>query len=63
MKKTHPKLLKWGKVLPVLALYQTVGCLPENGFTQVVGENIVLTAAVVIQSITSIVFNGLFGVA
>ncbi len=63
MKKTHPKLRKWGKVLPVLALYSTVGCLPEDGLAQVFGENIVLTSSVVIQSITSIFFNALFGAA
>ncbi len=63
MKRRQPKLLKWAKVLPVLALYPTLGCLPDNAFSQVVGENVVLTASVVIQSITSIFFNGLFGVA
>lgn len=63
MKKRHPKLLKWAKVLPVLALYQTLGCLPDNALSQVVGENVVYTATLVIQSITSIVFNGLLGVA
>ena len=63
MKKTLPKLSNWGKVLPVLALCPTLGCLPDDALSQVVGENVVLTAAVVIQSITSIVFNGLFGVA
>lgn len=55
-------LLRAAKILPVLGLYQSVGCLPNNAFAQVFGENIVLTAAVAIQTITSIIFNTLFGV-
>jgi hypothetical protein len=55
------KLLRWGKMLPILALYQSFGCLPDNAFTQVLGENIVLTAAIAIQSLSSIFFNTLFG--
>ncbi len=62
MKKARRKLLHWGKLLPVLVLYQALGCLPDDSFAQVLGENIVLTSSVVIQSITSIVFNTLFGV-
>jgi hypothetical protein len=42
-------------------LYQTFGCLPDNGFAQVLGENMLLTSAIVIQTVTSQIFNGLFG--
>ncbi|MFQ5429410.1 MAG: hypothetical protein ACE5E1_03780 [Phycisphaerae bacterium] len=61
MCKSQRKLLRWGPLLPVLVLYQTLGCLPDDAFTRVLGENIVLTSAIAIQSITSIIFNGLFG--
>lgn len=60
-KRSPWKLARWGKLLPLLIVCQTLGCLPDNGFKQVLGENIVLTAAVTIQSITSVVFNSLFG--
>ena len=52
-----------GRILPFLVLYQTTGCLPDNAFRQVFGENLVFTAAVVIQTVTSLFFNTLFGVA
>lgn len=54
--------MRWGKWLPAIFLLRQVGCLPEGSFQQVTADNIVLTAAVVIQSITSIFFNSLFGV-
>lgn len=57
----YRKLLRWGRLLPILALYQSVGCLPDDALTRVLGENIVLTAAVAIQSLSSIFFNTLFG--
>ena len=57
----YRKLLRWGRLLPALALYQSFGCLPDDAVTQVLGENIVLTAAVVIQTLSSIFFNTLFG--
>ena len=56
------RCIRWGRWLPALFLVRQVGCLPEQSFQQVFGENIVLTAAVVIQSITSIFFKTLFGV-
>lgn len=43
-------------------LCQQIGCLPEQAFQQVLGENIVLTFGIVIQSITSLIFNTFFGV-
>ncbi len=55
------KLLRWSKLLPVLILYQSFGCLPDDAFAQVVAENLTFTAAIVIQSLTSIFFNSLFG--
>ncbi len=51
----------WGKLLPALFLYQAFGCLPDGAFSQVLSENIVLTAAIVIQSTTALIFNSLFG--
>lgn len=56
------RCMRWGKWLPAIFLLRQVGCLPEGSFQQVTADNIVLTAAVVIQSITSIFFNSLFGV-
>lgn len=56
----YRKLLRWGRLLPILALYQSLGCLPDDAFTRVLGENIVFTAAVAIQSLSSIFFNTLF---
>jgi hypothetical protein len=63
-----PKLRLWklvalGKLLPALVLYQAVGCLPDGGFRQVTAENMLLTTAVIVQTITSIFFNTLFGFA
>lgn len=57
----YRKLFRWGRLLPILALYQSLGCLPDDAFTRVLGENIVFTAAVAIQSLSSIFFNTLFG--
>jgi len=51
----------WCKLLPALVVFQTVGCLPEGGFQQVVGENMLFTTAVIIQTLTSTFFNTLFG--
>ncbi|MCG8407388.1 MAG: hypothetical protein MI923_19490 [Phycisphaerales bacterium] len=61
MTKARRRLLHWSRILPALVLYQSLGCLPDNAVAQVAGENIVLTSAVVIQSVTAIVFNSLFG--
>ena len=51
----------WGKILPFLFVYQAAGCLPDNAFRQVLGENVVFTAAILLQTITSTVFNTIFG--
>lgn len=55
------KLVGWCRLLPALLVFQAVGCLPEDGFKQVVGENMLLTSAVIIQTLTSTFFNTLFG--
>lgn len=55
------RLAKWGTLLPALFVYQSIGCLPDNAPRQVLGENIVFTFAVVIQTITAEVFNAIFG--
>ncbi len=50
-----------GKLLPVLLMCYGLGCLPEGSVGQVLGENMLLTSAVVIQTITATIFNSLFG--
>ncbi|HVP12039.1 MAG TPA: hypothetical protein VMV94_12730 [Phycisphaerae bacterium] len=57
------KLVALGKLLPVLFLYQAVGCLPDGAFKEVTAENILLTTAVIVQTVTAQFFNTLFGVA
>lgn len=57
------RLLKWGRLLPFFFLYQSLGCLPEGAVPQVFAENVVFTAGIIIQTVTSIVFNTIFGVA
>lgn len=54
------KLLRWGKFLPVLYLFQ-LGCLPDNAFAQVTAENMLLTTAIVVQTTTAQFVNGIFG--
>jgi hypothetical protein len=49
-----------GQILAACYLCQQLGCLPEDAFQQVLGENIVLTFGVVVQSITALVFNSIF---
>ena len=61
---THGRYLSLlGRILPFCVLYQATGCLPDNAVAQVFGENIVFTFAVVLQTVTSVVFNTIFGVA
>lgn len=59
----HRTIIRLAKILPVVVVYQSFGCLPDNAFNRVLGENLILTSAVVIQTITSLVFNTIFGVA
>lgn len=56
------RMCRYGVVLSGLFSLQQVGCLPEGAFQQVTAENLIFTAAVTIQSITSVFFNTLFGV-
>ncbi len=63
MKKSRPSRSVWPRFLPVLFLFFGSGCLPDNAFNQVLGENLLLTVATVIQTVTALVFNGLFGVS
>ena len=53
--------MRLAKLLPALLMCFGLGCLPDDSVGQVLGENMLLTSAVVIQSITSMIFNGLFG--
>jgi predicted permease len=50
-----------GQVLAGCYLFQQIGCLPDQAFQQVVAENVVLTAAIIIQSTTALIFNTIFG--
>lgn len=52
---------RWARILPALMVCQQIGCLPDDAFSQVLGENIVLTFAIAIQTVTAQVFNSLFG--
>ncbi len=61
MKTPRWNRLRLAKLLPVLLMCYGLGCLPDGSVGQVLGENMLLTSAVVIQSITSMIFNGLFG--
>ncbi|MFQ5412211.1 MAG: hypothetical protein ACE5EC_07925 [Phycisphaerae bacterium] len=61
MNNARRSVLRWSRLLPCLMLYQSLGCLPDDAVARVVGENVVLTSAIVIQSLTSIVFSALFG--
>lgn len=60
--RTMRRVAGWGRWLPAMIVCQQVGCLPDDAIRQVFGENIVLTGAVIIQSLTSIFFNTLFGI-
>ena len=57
-------LLKFARLcalaIPALVCVYQVGCLPDNSFAQVLSENITLTGGIIIQSITSIIFNTIF---
>ncbi len=48
-------------ILPVLMLPAWTGCLPNDAFKQVLGENLFITAATAIQTATWVFFNTLFG--
>lgn len=58
--KALRRCLRWGRWVPTAVLFQQLGCLPEDAVRQVFGENIVLTSAIIIQSLTSIFFNNIF---
>ncbi len=54
--------MRCAKLLPVAMLYQSIGCLPNDAFARVLAENIVLTASIFIQTVTSVIFNTFFGI-
>ena len=60
-KRTRRILAGWTCRLPVLLLPVAAGCVPEGAFPQVLGENMLLTVATTVQTITWIFFNSLFG--
>lgn len=53
-------LSRCGRLLPILILCQTLGCLPNDAIRTVLAENIVQTLAITIQSFVAIVFGNLF---
>ncbi|MBN2563878.1 MAG: hypothetical protein JXQ75_23430 [Phycisphaerae bacterium] len=61
MKRSRWNYARFGQLLPVLFLSYAVGCLPEDAFKQVLGENMLFTAAVAVQSFTWTLFNNLLG--
>ncbi len=58
--KTRRMSTRCGKLLPALFLCYGIGCLPDNAVNQVLGENLVFTVAIIVQTITSTFFNTLF---
>lgn len=62
MKRAPRNHRNLGKLAPVLLLCYAIGCLPGGAINQVLGENLLLSAAIAIQTITAQFFNTLFGV-
>jgi len=60
-KRRHRKSAGYWRWLWLLAACPVWGCLPDNALRQVLGENMLLTSAVVVQTVTSQFFNTLFG--
>jgi hypothetical protein len=50
------------RLATVLFPCYAVGCLPDDALKQTLGENLLLSAAIAIQTITGQFFNTLFGV-
>lgn len=61
-KAKHFHLARLHLLIAVLIIPFVSGCLTDRDFRQVFGENIVLTSAVVIQTLTAQLFNGLFSI-
>ncbi|HPF40635.1 MAG TPA: hypothetical protein P5081_10185 [Phycisphaerae bacterium] len=62
MKKVHPFGARLWLALPLSCLAAlSTGCLSNDSIRQVFGENVVLTSAVIIQTVTATVFNSIFG--
>jgi len=61
MNPRRRRLAKLCWILPVLLLSAATGCLPNDAFKQVLGENLFITAATAIQTATWVFFNTLFG--
>jgi hypothetical protein len=62
MKKANMYRARLWRALPVLSVCVfSTGCLPDDSIRQVFGENVVLTSAVIVQTITATVFNSIFG--
>lgn len=60
-KRTYRMSAGWNRWLPVVILPLASGCVPEGAFTQVLGENLLLSVASAVQTITWVFFNSLFG--
>ena len=60
---TFRRLRRWSALLPGLFIFQQLGCLPDGALQQVFSENVLFSSAVVIQSVTRVIFNTFFGLA
>lgn len=62
MKKVYPFRARLWLALPLLTITAlSTGCFSNDSIRQVFGENVILTSAVVIQTVTATVFNSIFG--
>ena len=60
-RKLWTRSRRLAQILTGCYLFQQLGCLPEQAFQQGVAENIVLTFGIVVQSVTALIFNTIFG--
>lgn len=61
VKPTRTRRAPWRVVPLIFATTILTGCLPDDAIRQVFGENIILTSAIAIQTITASVVNSFFG--
>ncbi len=62
MKKANVHRVRFLRALPILFVCAfSTGCLSDDTVRQVFGENVVLTSAVIVQTVTATVFNSIFG--
>ncbi|MCB9853125.1 MAG: hypothetical protein H6819_08515 [Phycisphaerales bacterium] len=62
MKKVYPiRARLWFALFLASITALSTGCISNDSIRQVFGENVVLTSAVIIQTVTATVFNSIFG--